>query len=100
MDPGVLAITTATSTISTAAIAAAAAAKRRQHEEEEILTTYSQKELKEDWEFKILHSPKGMFKNPQLLRDALDDRQLGALVAFLYLLCATVIMTIPHWQLA
>ena len=75
MDAGVLAATVAGTvpTIATSAATAAAAAERRRRLEEETMTSYSQKELNEDWEFKILHTAKGAFKNPERLREVLDE---------------------------
>ena len=74
MDPGSIAATTAMSTAATsAATAAAAAAEHRRKWEEEALTAYSQKDLDQDWDFKILHSARGAFKNPERLREVLDE---------------------------
>ena len=70
MNPGTIAATTASTQ---AATAAAAAAERRRKWEEEVLTTYSQNELNQDWEFKILHSARGAFRDPQRLREVLDE---------------------------
>ena len=54
--------------------ASAAAEAHRQHcEEEEQLTPYSQKDLAEDWEFKILRSATNGFKKPENLRMILDE---------------------------
>lgn len=46
------------------AAAAAAAAKRRREEEEEHMTPYTPSDLAENWEFKILRSATGSFKDP------------------------------------
>jgi len=59
-----------------AGAAAAAAAKRRREAEEEHMTPYSPRDLAEDWEFKILRSATGAFKNPALMQRWLADRQL------------------------
>lgn len=54
--------------------AAAAARRRRQLEEEEHdMTSYEPRDLSEDWEFKILRSMTGAFKNPQRMREVLDE---------------------------
>ncbi len=70
MDPGLIAATT----MSTGMAAAAAAAEDRRRKMEEVsLTAYNQKELDENWEFKILHTARGAFKDPQRLRAVLDE---------------------------
>lgn len=56
-----------------AGAAAAAAAARRRREEEEALTGYSHTDLTEGWEFKFLRSATGAFRNPDRLRDALEQ---------------------------
>jgi hypothetical protein len=54
--------------------AAAAAAKRRQEEEEEEeLTPYSDKELAEGWEFKILRSHTNVFGKPESFKKYLEE---------------------------
>ncbi len=60
---------------STGATAAQIAAEeqRRQQEEEEEMTPYSNDELQDDWEFKILRSATGAFKKPQRLREVLEE---------------------------
>lgn len=55
-----------------AAAAAAAEQERRRREEEEQLTPYSQRELAEDWEFKILRSSLGQFRNSRYLAEVLQ----------------------------
>jgi hypothetical protein len=61
-----------------AGAAAAAAAKRRREEEEEHMTPYSPRDLAEDWEFKILRSATGAFKNPTVLQRCLaEEGQAG-----------------------
>lgn len=50
------------------AAAAAAEARRRQQEEEEHMTHYSEADLKENWEFKIVRSTMGAFRKPETLR--------------------------------
>ena len=37
------------------------------------MTAYSQKELNENWEFKILRSARGEFKKPERLAEVLDE---------------------------
>lgn len=54
-----------------AGAAAAAAKRRREQEEEESLTAYTQTDLEEGWEFKILRSATNTFGKPEHLRDAL-----------------------------
>jgi hypothetical protein len=64
--------------MSAGATAAAAAAKRRREEEEEHMTPYSPRDLAEDWEFKILRSASGAFKNPAALQRCLaEEAQAG-----------------------
>ena len=46
--------------------AAAAAEQRRQQEEEEEMTPYSQQDLSQDWEFKIVRSVTGGFKKARI----------------------------------
>ncbi len=53
--------------------AAAAAARRRQQEEEELMTDYAPRDLAEGWEFKILRSITGAFRNPSRLKECLDE---------------------------
>jgi hypothetical protein len=55
------------------AAAAAAAIARRKREEEETMSGYSQADLAEGWEFKILRSASGAFRNPATLRQALEE---------------------------
>lgn len=56
-----------------AASAAAAAAERRRREEEQEMTSYTPRDLSEDWEFKILRSMSGAFGKPEKLRQILDE---------------------------
>ena len=56
-----------------AAAAAAAEAARLRAEEEESMTSYSDKELSEDWEFKILRTLTRKFHSPLELRRVLDE---------------------------
>ena len=56
---------------------AAAAAAEVQRQEEEEMATYTPKDLAEDWEFKILRSNFGTFRNPEKLRAVLDEESRG-----------------------
>lgn len=61
-----------------AAAAAAAAAKRRQEqEEEEEMTKYTDEEIKEGWEFKIVRSNTGAFRNPATLRKLIEEEAVS-----------------------
>jgi len=53
--------------------AAAAAAEARRRRQEEEMTQYTREDLAGDWEFKILRSMTGAFRNPETLRRILDD---------------------------
>lgn len=64
MNPGAVAA-------GTIAVAAAAEQQRRRDEEEEM-SGYSPEELADGWEFKILRSNTGAFKNSEKLRATLD----------------------------
>lgn len=58
------------------AIAAAAAQKKRREMlqiEEERMTTYTQDDLKNDWEFKIVRSESGAFRKPEVLEQMVDQ---------------------------
>jgi hypothetical protein len=59
--------------MSTAAAAAAAARRRREEEEEEHMTTYTPRDLAENWEFKILRSNTGAFKDPAVMQRYLEE---------------------------
>jgi hypothetical protein len=61
--------------VSTGAAAAAAAAEaaRIRNQEEEEMTPYSEKELAEGWEFKILRSNLNSFRKPENLRTYLEE---------------------------
>ena len=56
-----------------AAAAAAAEAARKRREEEEEMTSYNREELADDWEFKILRSATGAFRNPDKMQRFLDE---------------------------
>ncbi len=56
-----------------AASAAAAAKMRQEQQEEEELTPYTHKDLAEDWEFKILRSVTGKFRDAAWLQSVLDE---------------------------
>ena len=63
--------------MSTAA-AAAAAQRRREEEEEEHMTPYTPRDLAENWEFKILRSATGAFKDPAVMQRYLaEEAQAG-----------------------
>lgn len=53
-------------------VAAQRAAEELRREEEEM-TTYSRRDLDEDWEFKILRSAMGSFAVPERLREVLAE---------------------------
>src|SRR5262249_61805878 len=64
--------------MSTAAAAAAAAQRRREEEEEEHMTPYTPRDLAENWEFKILRSSTGAFKDPAVMQRYLaEEAQAG-----------------------
>ena len=56
-----------------AGAAAASAAARRQRQEEEEMTAYSEKDLAEGWEFKILRSNMNAFRKPENLKKYLEE---------------------------
>jgi hypothetical protein len=56
----------------TAGAAAAAARRRREQQEEEDMTGYGSDELS-GWEFKIVRSTTGRFKNPAIIRQVLEE---------------------------
>ena len=56
-----------------AAAAAAAAAEARRRQEEEEMTTYSENDLSEGWEFKILRSNMNAFRKPENLKMYLEE---------------------------
>lgn len=56
-----------------ASAAAAAEHQRQLREEEEELTPYSQTDLAQDWEFKIVRATMGSFRKPEFLQRVLDD---------------------------
>src|SRR5450755_2701554 len=60
-------------TMSGGAAAAAAAAEARRRQEEEEMTSYSENELSEGWEFKILRSNMNVFRKPENLRKYLEE---------------------------
>jgi hypothetical protein len=53
--------------------AAAAAAAERLRQEEEEMTPYTSQEVAEPWEFKILRSATGQFRDPVRLRIILEE---------------------------
>ncbi len=56
-----------------AAGAAAAARAAAERKEEEEMTPYTLQDLAENWEFKILRSATGAFRNPDRLRSILEE---------------------------
>jgi hypothetical protein len=52
---------------------AAAEQRRRMLQEEEEMTPYSSDDLAHNWEFKIVRSAMGRFRNPAYLQKVLDD---------------------------
>jgi len=59
-----------------ATAAAAAAAQRQQMmfaEEEEDMVRYTQDDLNNDWEFKIVRSESGAFRKPEVLKTLLEE---------------------------
>lgn len=54
---------------------AAAARQRRQRDEEEHMTNYTNHDLADGWEFKILRSAVGAFKKPEVLRAILAEEE-------------------------
>jgi len=58
-----------------AAARAAAARAAAERNEEEEMTRYTPKDIAENWEFKILRSATGAFRDPDVLRTALDAEQ-------------------------
>jgi hypothetical protein len=57
---------------------AAAAAAQRRREEEEHMTPYSPHDLADNWEFKILRSAMGAFKDPAVMQRYLaEESQAG-----------------------
>lgn len=55
------------------AAAAAAAERRRKQQEEEEITRYTEEDLKEGWEFKIVRSNTGAFHSPVTLRKLIEE---------------------------
>jgi hypothetical protein len=53
--------------------AAAAAAEARRRQEEEEMTSYSENDLSEGWEFKILRSNMNAFRKPENLKKYLEE---------------------------
>jgi hypothetical protein len=59
--------------MSLAAVAAAAAAADELRREEEEMTPYAPQDIAEPWEFKILRSAAGQFRDPVWLRSILEE---------------------------
>ena len=64
-------------TIGAAAGVAAAAAAELMRQEEEEMTPYSDKDLAEGWEFKIVRANSPAFRNPERLRAVLEEEHKG-----------------------
>lgn len=61
-----------------AIIAAHAAEKQRQANfKEEEMTNYSTDELQQDWEFKIVRSESGAFRNPQTFQALVEEEAIA-----------------------
>ena len=61
-----------------AAVVAAAAKRRREQQEEEEMTKYTEEEIKEGWEFKIVRSSTGAFRNSTTLQSLIkEESQAG-----------------------
>lgn len=59
------------------AIHAALEKRRKEQEEEERMTSYTPKDLNQEWEFKIVRSVTSEFKNPQVFRSLLEEESLA-----------------------
>ncbi len=59
--------------VGTGAAAAAAATSQQRNVEEELMSAYSDKELADGWEFKILRSASGVFKKPERMQEILEE---------------------------
>lgn len=57
----------------TGGAAAASAAAQQQQEEEEEMTRYTPEELAEGWEFKIVRSTFGTFRNPATFQRVVEE---------------------------
>ena len=60
-----------------AATAAAAAAAELMRQEEEEMTPYTDKDLAEGWEFKIVRANTPIFRKPERLRAVLEEERKG-----------------------
>ena len=60
-----------------AGAAAAAAAAELQRQEEEEMTPYTEKDLADGWEFKILRSNFAAFRKPEKLQAILEEEKRG-----------------------
>ena len=56
---------------------AAAEQRRQEEEEEERMTRYDNQELDSDWEFKIVRSNTGLFRNPDALRRVIEEEAVS-----------------------
>jgi hypothetical protein len=55
------------------AVAAAAKRRRMMHTEEEDMARYTQEDLNNDWEFKIVRSESAAFRKPEVLKKLLEE---------------------------
>lgn len=60
-----------------AAAAVAAAKRRREQQEEEEMTNYTEEDVKGEWEFKIVRSNLGTFRNPAMLKKLVQEEALS-----------------------
>ncbi len=60
--------------------AAVAAAQELIRQEEEEMTPYSEKDLAEGWEFKIMRASTAAFRKPEQLRAVLEEEKKGGWV--------------------
>ena len=51
-----------------------------EEQEEEEMTRYTEEEIKESWEFKIVRSNTGAFSNPATLRKLIEEEALSGWV--------------------
>jgi len=61
-----------------AAAHAAVERKKKLNREEEEMTSYSREELEQGWEFKIVRSASGSFKDPLVLAQTVEEERLGS----------------------
>ena len=54
----------------------AAQERKRKQEEEEEMTSYTNQELSQDWEFKIVRSATGAFSKPEMVAQVREEESL------------------------